>query len=186
MGAYIERENMNKHDKVWFFLSIGIGLIAISLTIHTKPEEPKQEIDFSKYIVKEEKDVYSEVYGAAPSTDFVPAHYLEKSFNPYPDAIEKHIEATAYCYGTTTCTGKPVREGYAAMSKKYLGMTAVVYAEDENGNPLDYIGTYEIEDTGGDYRIKNGNCIDIYIPDYDKAVEFGRQKVVVYLIEAKG
>jgi hypothetical protein len=26
----------------------------------------------------------------------------------------------------------------------------------------------------------------IYIPDYDKAVEFGRQKVVVYLIEAKG
>ena len=186
MEPYIERSLMDKHDKIWFFLSIGIGLIAISLTIHTKSEEPKQEIDFSKYIVKEEKDVYSEVYGAAPSTDFVPAHYLEKSLNPYPDAIEKHIEATAYCYGTTTCTGKPVREGYAAMSKKYLGMTAIVYAEDENGNPLDHIGTYEIEDTGGDYRIKNGNCIDIYIPDYDKAVEFGRQKVVVYLIEAKG
>lgn len=177
---------MDKHDKIWFFLSIGIGLIAISLTIHVKPEEPKQEIDFSKYIVKEEKDVYSEVYGAAPSTDFVPAHYLEKSLNPYPDAIEKHIEATAYCYGTTTCTGKPVRDGYAAMSKKYLGMTAVVYAEDENGNPLDYIGTYEIEDTGGDYRIKNGNCIDIFMSSRAECLEFGRRKVVVYLLDAKG
>ena len=48
------------------------------------------------------------------------------------------------------------------------------------------IGTYEIEDTGGDERIVNGNCIDIYIPDYDAAIEFGRKDVVVYLIEAKG
>ena len=32
---------------------IGIGLIAISLTIHTKPEEPKQEI---KYITNEQLD----------------------------------------------------------------------------------------------------------------------------------
>lgn len=178
---------MDKHDKIWFLISLAVGLIAISLsTVWEKEEEPKQEIDFSKYIVEEEVDVYTEVFGAEPTTDFVPAHYLEKSLNPYPDAIEKHIEATAYCYGTTTCTGKQVREGYAAMSKRYLGMTAIVYSEDENGNPLDYIGTYEIEDTGGDYRIKNGNCIDIYIPDYDKAIEFGRQNVVVYLIEAKG
>lgn len=178
---------MDKHDKIWFFLSLAVGLIAISLTIHwQKEEEPKQEIDFSKYIVEPEKDVETEVFGVEPATDFVPGHYLEESLNPYPDAIEKHIEATAYCYGTTTCTGKPVREGYAAMSKRYLGMTAVVYTEDENGQALDYIGTYEIEDTGGDERIKNGNCIDIYIPDYDKAVEFGRQNVVVYLIEAKG
>lgn len=177
---------MQKHDKIWFFLSIGIGLIAISLTIHTKPEEPKQEIDFSKYIVKEEKDVYSEVYGAAPSTDFVPAHYLEKSFNPYPDAIRLDIEATAYCYGTTTCTGKPVRVGYAAMAKEYIGKTAVVYEADENGEPLDYIGIYEIEDTGGDYRIKNGTCIDIYVPDHSEAISFGRKDVVVYLFDAKG
>lgn len=177
---------MDKKNKTWFFLSISIGLIAIPLTVNMKPEEPKQGIDFSKYIVEEEKDVYSEVYGEEPATDFIPAHYLKKTFNPYPDAIVKNIEATAYCYGTTTCTGKPVREGYAAMSKKYLGMTAIVYTEDKNGNPLDYIGIYEIEDTGGDERIKNGKCIDIYIPDHLEAIKFGRQKVVVYLIEAKG
>lgn len=175
---------MKKHNK-WFFLSLSVGLIAIPLSVHCKQEEPKQKIDFSKYIVESETDIETEAIGAEPSTDFVPGHYLDK-VNLYPDAIEKHIEATAYCYGTTTCTGKPVREGYAAMSKRYLGMTAIVYSEDENGNPLDYIGTYEIEDTGGDERIKNGNCIDIYIPSHEKAIEFGRQKVVVYLIEAKG
>lgn len=178
---------MDKHDKIWFFISIALGLIAIALSVHwQEEEEPKQEIDFPKYIVEQERDVEAEVFGAEPTTDFVPAHYLEKTFNPYPDAIEKHIEATAYCYGTTTCTGKPVREGIAAMSKRYLGMTAHVYTEDENGQALDYIGTYEIEDTGGDERIKNGNCIDIYIPDHDACIEFGRQKVVVFLIEAKG
>ena len=57
---------------------------------------------------------------------------------------------------------------------------------DENGNPIDYIGTFEIEDTGGDERIKNGNCIDIYIPSYQEAINFGRKQVIVYLIEAKG
>ena len=152
-------------------------------------EEPEQEIDFEEYI--EEPVVEEEVFGVEPDTDFVPGYYEaeteeEEEFNPYPGSIVKYIEATAYCYGTTTCTGKPVREGYAAMSKRYLGMTAIVYELDENGQPFEYIGTYEIEDTGGDYRIKNGNCIDIYIPDYDAAIEFGRKQVVVYLIEAKG
>lgn len=147
-----------------------------------------QEIEFEQYIVVDDFDIEAAVHGVDNATDFVPGYYPSKEdeYNPYPDSIVKHIEATAYCYGTTTCTGKPVREGYAAMSKRYLGMTAIVYSEDENGNPLDYIGTYEIEDTGGDHRIKNGNCIDIYIPDRDKAIQFGRQKVVVYLIEAKG
>lgn len=176
---------MDKYDRTWFFISMAIGLIAVALTLAWEKEEPKQEIDFSQYIIEEEKEVETEVFGEEPATDFIPGHYLEIE-NPYPGSIEKHIEATAYCYGTTTCTGKPIREGIAAMSKRYLGMTAYVYTEDENGQVLDYIGTYEIEDTGGDERIKNGNCIDIYIPDHDACIEFGRKKVVVYLIEAKG
>ena len=142
-----------------------------------------QKMDITPYVKETTIDVETEVLGEEPQTDFKPGYY---EFDPYPGAIKKHIEATAYCYGTTTCTGKAVREGYAAMSKRYLGMTAVVYEADENGEPLDYIGTYEIEDTGGDERIRNGNCIDIYIPDYNAAIEFGRKQVVVYLIEAKG
>lgn len=164
---------------------IVLALLSIPLTLSLIPknEVEAKEIDFDKYIVESEYNAETEALGVIADTDFVPGYY---EFNPYPDAIEKHIEATAYCYGTTTCTGKKVREGYAAMSKRYLGMTAIVYEQDECGQPIDYIGTYEIEDTGGDERIKNGNCIDIYIPDYKEAKEFGRKQVVVYLIDAKG
>lgn len=170
--------------------SIGIvlAILAVPLTLSAMPKEEAhaKEIDFSKYIVENATDNETEALGVMPDTDFTPAHYLEETFNPYPDAIRLDIEATAYCYGTTTCTGKPVRVGYAAMAKEYIGMTAVVYEADENGEPLDYIGIYEIEDTGGDYRIKNGTCIDIYVPDYSEAISFGRKDVVVYLFDAKG
>ena len=163
-------------------LSVPVGICAYN---SQKREVVEQDIVFEKYI-EETTDSVTEALGVEPSTDFEPAFYPEEKNNPYPDAIEKHIEATAYCYGTTTCTGKKVREGYASMSKRYLGMTAVVYEADDNGEPLDYIGTYEIEDTGGDERIKNGNCIDIYMESYSDAITFGRKQVVVYLIEAKG
>ena len=171
-------------------ICLTMPFVIMAMENQTSPAE-QQEIDFSKYIVEDNTDIEAEVFGAEPDTDFVPGYYPnepeeEEEFNPYPGSIVKYIEATAYCYGTTTCTGKQVREGYAAMSKRYLGMTAVVYELDAEGEPFNYIGTYEIEDTGGDERIKNGNCIDIYIPDHDAAVQFGRKQVVVYLIEAKG
>lgn len=170
-------------------IGICLSMPVVLLAAESRTSLPERtEIDMSKYIVEDNTDIETEVFGAEPSTDFVPGYYPSESeeFNPYPGSIVKYIEATAYCYGTTTCTGKQVREGYAAMSKRYLGMTAVVYELDAEGEPFNYIGTYEIEDTGGDERIKNGNCIDIYIPDQNAAVEFGRKQVVVYLIEAKG
>lgn len=92
-----------------------------------------------------------------------------------------HIEATAYCYGTTTATGKNVREGYAAMAPEYIGKTAVVYTED-----MEFVGIYEIEDTGSDNRIKNGTCIDIYNQSYDWCIKFGRKKVNVFIYDAVG
>ena len=165
-------------------ISIPIGICTYDSQHQEKHE---QKISFEKYIEKP-IDAETEAMGVEQETDFVLGYYPNRQeyFDPYSDVIVKNIEATAYCHGEVTCTGKKVREGYAAMSKQYLGMTAVVYEADENGKPLNYIGTYEIEDTGGDYRIKNGTCIDIYISDYDAAVEFGRKQVVAYIIEAKG
>lgn len=103
--------------------------------------------------------------------------YEDNSATP----IILECESTAYCYGETTCTGKRVREGYAAMAKKYVGMTALVYTTD-----MELVGIYEIEDTGGDERIKKGECIDIYMPSYDDCMEYGRRNVIVYLYDAQG
>lgn len=164
-------------------LSVPIGFFTYQ-SHHRNTE--MHEGDIQRYVESQPEDIQTKILGEEPQTDFEPGYYPGKEMNPYPDAIVKNIEATAYCHGTTTYTGKKVREGYAAMSKRYLGMTAVVYEADSEWKPLDYIGTYEIEDTGGDERIKNGNCIDIYISDYDAAIKFGRKNVVVYLIEAKG
>lgn len=167
---------MNNYLKS-FLIGMAIGLpIALFASCQREPQEESKAIDFEKYIVK--RDIESEVFGIDYGTDFEPGFY---TYEPYPDAIKLEIEATAYCHGEITASGKKVRKGIAAMAKEYMGKTAIVYTPD-----YELIGFYEVEDTGGDYRIKNGKCIDIYIPDYDSAMEFGRQDVIVYLVDAKG
>lgn len=170
---------MNKNLKSFLIgMVIGIPIVMFASCQMEQQEEPKA-VDFEKYI--EEKDVEAEVLGVDSGTDFEPGFYTFENCEPYPDAIKLEIEATAYCYGEVTASGKKVREGIAAMAKEYMGKTAIVYSAD-----YELIGTYEVEDTGGDYRIKNGQCIDIYIPDYESCINFGRQDVIVYLLDAKG
>lgn len=170
---------MNKKLKSFLFgIVLGVPIAMIASCQSEQPEESKA-IDCEKYIV--EQDVETEVFGVDPETDFEPGFYTFENCEPYPDATKLEIEATAYCYGEVTASGKKVREGMAAMAKEYMGKTAIVYSADH-----ELIGIYEVEDTGGDYRIKNGQCIDIYIPDYESCINFGRQDVIVYLLEAKG
>jgi 3D (Asp-Asp-Asp) domain-containing protein len=99
-----------------------------------------------------------------------------------PEPIVLEMEATAYCTGSITASGKTVREGYCSMARQYMGMTAVIY----DAETMEYIGTYEIEDTGGDSRIKQGKVVDIYNPSYDWCIDFGRKKVKAYIYEADG
>lgn len=177
----------NKIISILLVIGISVPIALCTYQSHHR-EVASHEVQMQKYVGAGLKNVQKEVLGEEPNTDFVPGYYPpeDEGVNPYPDAIVKYIEATAYCHGEVTCTGKKVREGYAAMSKRYLGMTAIVYEANENWEPLEHMGTYEIEDTGSDERIKNGNCIDIFMNSYEEAIQFGRKQVVVYLIEAKG
>lgn len=95
------------------------------------------------------------------------------------------IESTAYYEGEITASGRKVREGICAGRKEWLGLTCIVY-EDDNGKMGDYIGIYEILDTGSDERIRNGRCIDFYMRSEDDCWEWGRRKVWIQLIDAKG
>lgn len=98
---------------------------------------------------------------------------------------QQQMEATAYCYGTTRCDGKPVRTGICAGKPEWYGKVAAIY-KDDDGKPGEFIGYFEILDTGGDERIRNGSVLDIYMPDQDTCIEFGRQKVFVTLIDGEG
>lgn len=104
-----------------------------------------------------------------------------------PILIKAH--ATAYCLNGKTASGTEVREGICAMSDPNLiGMTAIVYQRNPDGSLGEYIGTYEIEDTGcGDY------VIDVWCEEedcqafMDEVYKNGCQgKVFIQIIEAKG
>ena len=176
-----------KYKLLSFFIGscLSVPIIIIASKSWTRPEQCK-DIDYSQYVINETADIETQVLGVDYKTDFVPAYYSD-------EVPELHIEATAYCYGEVTKSGKKVREGFCAMKEEWIGLTAIVY-EDFDGSPGDLIGIYEVEDTGfgrdldgdGYGDIEEGKVIDIYIPDYESAKEFGRQNVIVYLLDAKG
>lgn len=71
------------------------------------------------------------------------------------------MRATAYCYEGRTYTGKPVRKGIcAAGNKDLIGKTVILYQRLPNGDIGDYIGIYEVEDTGC-----NEYVIDVWMPE---------------------
>lgn len=102
-----------------------------------------------------------------------------------PVQHQHRMEATAYCCGATRCDGGAVRTGTCAGKPDWYGKVAAIYLDD-NGSPGEFLGYFEILDTGGDDRIRNGTALDIYIPDYDSCIEFGRRKVVVVFIDGEG
>lgn len=112
----------------------------------------------------------------------VKAHADEQP--PIDELVE--MEATAYCYGEITADGSRVREGICAAKRDWMGLTAIVYLQNEDGSVGEFLGYYEIKDTGGHEKIKAGKCIDIYMPSKADCIEFGRQKVIVKLVEGKG
>lgn len=89
--------------------------------------------------------------------------------------------ATAYCLTGSTATGTTPRVGVAASKPSWFGKRVNVYQND-SGQPGALIGTYTVEDTGGD-PIRNGSVIDIWLPDEDTCFQFGRRCVIVEVID---
>ncbi len=103
--------------------------------------------------------------------------------NPYGEPFR--LECTAYYEGEVTASGQEVRTGICAGKREWLGLTCIVYADD-GGKPGDYIGIYEILDTGGASRIREGKCIDIYMDGRDACLEWGIRDVWVQIVDADG
>jgi len=98
----------------------------------------------------------------------------------------KTFEATAYCPCVRCCgksdgitaTGTKAMEGRtAAVDKSLLGKTLLVYVD----NVL--YGIYVAEDTGGAIGKTD---IDIFFDSHKRALTFGRKKVDVVVVDAKG
>lgn len=89
------------------------------------------------------------------------------------------MSTTAYYEGEITATGTKPRKGICAVNKERLGLTAIVYADD-NGKLGKILGYYECLDTGfgsdkdgdGIGSIEEGKCIDIYFPTLEECEEW--------------
>lgn len=76
------------------------------------------------------------------------------------------------CSGTVTASGtKPVPNYSCGARRDMIGCVALVY-ENNNGIPGDFIGLYEITDTGSAPRIQSGKSIDIYQASLSDAKAF--------------
>ena len=94
----------------------------------------------------------------------------------YKDCLT--VTATAYCCGTTTATGMKVRYGVVAVDPRVIPLGSRLYIEAENGTWI--YGTAVAADTGGAIK---GNKIDLYVESYSDAINFGRRKAKVYILE---
>lgn len=101
-------------------------------------------------------------------------------------------EATAYCLEGKTASGVTTQECVAAGRKivaskpEWIGSMMLVWEDTGNGIEADrFLGMYEILDTGSK-KIKSGEVIDVYIPNYEDAKQFGRKKVIFQIVKGEG
>lgn len=93
------------------------------------------------------------------------------------------MEASAYSQTGTCADGTYTQENLtASMAVKYRGYRVIVYYRNDDNSVGELIGDYIVHDTGSHPTIVSGECVDIYISDYDTCIIFGRPDVYVRLI----
>lgn len=98
-------------------------------------------------------------------------------------------ECTAYCDSGITASGKPTVEGLTlGGAPEWIGCMAVLYEVDTDGSIGDFIGLYEVMDTGWgrDGDALRGETVDMFMEDYDACIQWGRRDVYVQIIDGKG
>ncbi len=98
-------------------------------------------------------------------------------------------ECTAYCDSGITASGKPTVEGLTlGGAPEWISCMAVLYEVDDDGTIGDFIGIYEVMDTGWgrDGDALRGETVDMFMEDYDACIQWGRRDVYVQIIDGKG
>ena len=84
--------------------------------------------------------------------------------------------ATGYCTGTRTASGVNVHTGIAAADPLLLPVGSVISVTTSDAQ---YNGVYTIMDTGPEIQ---GRDLDLYFPDCEAAVAFGRKDAIVTVV----
>lgn len=127
-------------------------------------------------------------YAIAGICLFSSIYYSSQAREANPFVEPAIIRATCYVDEGITTSGKQTRPGIIASKADYLGYVAALYDVNEDGTIGDFIGYYEILDTGygietgsGESNIKKGrtlgsletgDSIDIYMPTMHQVDEW--------------
>lgn len=86
-----------------------------------------------------------------------------------------HLTATAYCHAGKTAAGTRTHTGIVAADPRVLPEGSVLRIVQPGG----FAGIYTVMDTGG---LIKGRDLDIFMPNCDRAVRFGRRAVQVRVL----
>ncbi len=117
----------------------------------------------------------------------VSAKHSELYFEDY--AMPRKIRCTCYVGGTVTATGKKPYFGIVAGKPEWYGHAVEMYRVNEDGSQGEFIGWFEVDDTGPNELLENGKAIDLWQPTLEDAnnwiAEYG-DYVYIKLIDAEG
>lgn len=92
---------------------------------------------------------------------------------------------TLTCYyptGNKTCTGIEPYYGIVASKREYIGMTAVVYKRNADNTIGEFIGNFEIQDTGegNNGAVRKGYVLDVFVETEEQFIP--TQKIYVQIL----
>ncbi|WP_423237140.1 3D domain-containing protein [Clostridium vincentii] len=113
---------------------------------------------------------------------------IKENQNPVGTPIK--AELTAYCndprcsgeWGAQTAMQTVTRLGVIAAPTD-ISLGSKMYIPELENYKAD--GIFDVEDRGGAIKVKKDGTyvIDVWVPTYEEAVEFGRKKTTIYLLE---
>jgi 3D (Asp-Asp-Asp) domain-containing protein len=89
-------------------------------------------------------------------------------------AALEDFHATAYCVTGITKSGVAVSPGHVAADPKVIPLGSMIYVDSPSMG-----GFYQVLDTGA---LVKGKIIDIFIPSYERCMDFGRRMVKVKVL----
>jgi 3D (Asp-Asp-Asp) domain-containing protein len=88
------------------------------------------------------------------------------------------LTATAYCHAGTTKSGVWTRPGIVAADPRIVPLRSLIRIV----SPERYAGIYQVMDTGSAIK---GRRLDLFIPSCVNAKRFGRQPVVIQIVDRR-
>jgi len=103
----------------------------------------------------------------------------------------KRAKATAYCLKGKTATGTELTSTtdrrVVASKREYFGKLMYIWIDDGSHvpSPDRFLGIYTVEDTGSE-SIRKGYVVDVFVPDYNEAIQFGSKDIIYQVVDANG